>query len=110
MANPQYVGSFIPLTQQWDLSEIYTIDVNTPAFKELLVRMYQNLNQMAIAINTKDTGMYPVSEFVNSQLWFPNPALDSSTPQTATQRQVFRKVINFGSLPNAGTEKRCALG
>jgi len=103
MANPQYVGSFIPLTQQWDVSEIYTVDINSSAFKELLVRMYQNLNNMAIAVNTKDTGMYPTSEFVNSQLWFPNPALSSATAQTATQRQVFRKVINFGALPNAGT-------
>lgn len=103
MANPQYVGSFIPLTQTWDVSEIYTVDINSTAFKELLVRMYQNLNNMAIALNTKDTGMYPTSELVNSQLWFPNPLLDSTTAQTATQRQVYRKVINFGTLPNAGT-------
>jgi hypothetical protein len=103
MPDPQYVGSFIPLTQTWDVSEIYTTDVSSPAFKELLVRMYQNINNMAMVINTKDTGIYPTSEFVNSQVWFPNPAYDSSTPQTATQRQVFRKVINFGALPNAGT-------
>jgi hypothetical protein len=35
-------GMFIPTTQVWDVSEIYSTEVTSPAFKELLVRLYQN--------------------------------------------------------------------
>ena len=104
MANPQNVGSFVPTTQVWDVSEIYNTDVASPAFKELLVRLYQNLNLMALALNTKDTGIYPTSEFINSQVWFPDPTLTSASSTTPTFRQVFRKVINFGALPNTATK------
>jgi hypothetical protein len=103
MANPTQVGSFIPTTNIWDPSIIYSSNLD-PKLQEILVRMYQNLNLMAIAINTKDTGYYVTSEFVNGQLWFPNPAYNSSTAVTATFRQVWREVINFGALPNAATK------
>lgn len=95
------VGSFIPTTSVYDVNEIYAVDVTSPAFKELLVRLYQNLNNMAVSVNTRDAGLYSTQEFVNSQKWFSNPALSSATATTPTQRQVFRKVINFGALPNA---------
>jgi hypothetical protein len=98
------VGSFISTTNIWDPSIIYSSDDLSPDLKEILVRMYQNLNLMAIAINTKDTGYYVTSEFVNGQLYFPNPINNSGTNITANFRQVWRKIINFGPLPmpNAG--------
>ena len=100
----QFIGSYIPQTYPMDVSEIYTVDASSPAFKELIVRLYQNLNNIAIAVNNKDTGLYTTSEFVSSQQWYPNPALNSGTTQTATLRNVFRKVIPFGTLPNTGTK------
>jgi hypothetical protein len=102
MANPQYTGSFVPITQEYDISEIYTTDVTSEAFKELIVRLYEHVNRIGYALNTKDTGIYPLQEFINSQVWFPNLGYSSATPQTATYRQVYRKVVNFGPLPNAG--------
>ena len=48
-------GLYIPTTSVWDVSEIYSTDVTKPEFKELLVRMYQNLNNMAMATNNKDS-------------------------------------------------------
>ena len=102
MANPN-VGSFLPTTSVWDVSEIYSTDVTSPAFKELLVRLYQNLNNMAVSVNTRDAGFYSNPEFVNGQLFFPSPALNSNTSTVARQRQVFRMVINFGTLPNNAT-------
>ena len=45
--------------------------------------------------------MYQVSEFVTGQLLFSNPNKNSSTSGNPTQRQILRKVINFGPLPNA---------
>ena len=98
------VGSFIPTTSVWDVSEIYSTEVTSPAFKELLVRLYQNLNNMAVSVNTRDAGYYANQEFVNGQIYFPNPANNSTTSSAPAQRQVFRKVVNFGALPNTAAK------
>lgn len=104
MAVRNNVGSFIPTTNVWDPLQLNQIQGITPEFRELLIRLYQNLNLMAIAVNTKDTGYYPLSEFINGQLFFPNPLLNSGTSTFPAYRQVFRIVINFGALPNATTK------
>ncbi len=96
-ANP---GAFVTTTNIWDPAELYTIEVTSSEFKELMVRLYQNLNTMALNLNIRDAGYYSEEEFVNGQTYFPNPDLTGATEQTATFRQVFRKVINFGALPN----------
>lgn len=98
------VGSFVPTTNIWDVSRLYEIDVTSDEFKELLVRLYQNINLISLNLNIKDTGYYVLQQFVNGQLYFPNPSLDSTTPQSPTYRQVYRLVVNFGALPNAGVK------
>jgi hypothetical protein len=103
MAMPQQYGAFVQTTNVWDVSQLQSIDVTSPEFKELLLRLYQNINSIALVLNIKDTGMYQLSEFVNGQLFFPNPANNSSTAQAANDRQVLRKVINIGALSNAGS-------
>jgi len=108
MASSNSYGSFIPTTNIWDVSEVNNTKGISPELKELLVRLYQNLNRMSIALNTKDSGLYVTGsgtnqEFVTGQTYFPNPALNSSTPGTPTMRQTLRRVINFGPLPNSGT-------
>lgn len=104
MANSNQYGAYVNTTNIWDVQQIQQVDVTSPEFKELLVRLYQNINNIALVLNVKDTGMYQLSEFVSGQLYFSNPATNSSTAQSPTQRQVRRKVINFGSLPNAGVK------
>jgi hypothetical protein len=99
-----YQGAFIPTTNIWDTTELDDIDVTKPEFKELLVRLYQNLNNMAQAVNIKDSGFYYQQEFVNGQKYFANPSLSSSSSLTPEPRQVIRQVINFGALPNATTK------
>jgi hypothetical protein len=101
MAVQNNVGSFIPTTNIWDVSDVYQTEGLTPQLQELLVRMYQNLNQSSLNINIKDTGYYTNSEFVNGQSWFPNPSLNSSSSTTPSMRQVYRYVCNYGALPNA---------
>lgn len=91
-------GLFIPSTQVWDVN-----DVNDKNRNELIVRLHQNINSAALAINNKDSGFYDTSEFVNGQTFFPNPAY-TPTSVTPTNRQVYRKVINFGTLPNTGAK------
>jgi hypothetical protein len=109
-SNSTTVGAFVPTTNVWDVSRLYEVDVKSPEFKELLVRLYQNINNMALVLNIKDSGYYDLDEFVNGQLFFPNPALSSATQQNALFRQVFRKVINFGALPAAPGTKSVAHG
>lgn len=102
MAQVSNFGSFVPTTNIWDTSEIYQIDINSIQFRELLVRLYQNVNNIAIVLNSKDTAIYDNTQaIINGQIWFPDPTLSSLTTTSPAQRQVFRTVINFGALPNA---------
>jgi hypothetical protein len=104
MATRGDYGSFIPTTQVWDVGEIYSADNISPELKEILVRLYQNLNVQAMASNTNVTGIYDTSEFVNGKTYFPNPTLNSMSGTTPTQRQVFRTVLNYTTgLPNTGS-------
>ena len=97
----QPFGSFVPSTQAWELD---SPDLTSENMRGLLVRLYQQINLIALVLNTKDTGLYPLQEFVNGQQWFPNPAYNSTTPTTPTQRQDFRIVVPYYSaLPNAGS-------
>ena len=101
----QNAGAYVPTTNVWDVaSELASTEVTSPEFKELLLRLYQNVNLLALVTNIKDSGYYNTQEFINSQLWFPNPSLSSQTAQLPDMRTVYRKVINFGALPNAATK------
>ncbi len=98
------VGSFVPTTDIWDTQQLYEVNLNSEEFRELLVRLYQNLNNMALNLNIKDTGYYSAQEFLNGQLFYPNPTLSSNTANGIAYRQVFRTTVDFGALPNAGTK------
>jgi hypothetical protein len=100
--NPQNFGAYVPTTNIWDPSQLEQVEGLSPSLRELLIRMYQNLNLMALTVNMKDSGFYVTDEFVNSQQFFSNPALTSLSTTTPTLRNVFRTVVNFGALPNAG--------
>lgn len=102
--NPTSYGAYAPTTNVWDVTALYSTDVNSPEFKELLVRLYQNVNLIATLLNLKDTGYYDTNEFVTGQQYFPKPGLSSTTTTMPTFRPTLRKVINFGSLPNSGTK------
>lgn len=100
-ANP---GSYVPSTNIWDVSRVYSVPNLDESLRDLLVSMYQNLNLMSVNLNIKDTGYYVREEFVNGQGWFQNPNTVNTTVVNPELRQVFRKVINFGALPNAGAK------
>ena len=99
--NPSSFGSFVPTTNVWDVGEILAIPNLDPKLQEVLVRLYQNLNLMSIVLNTKDSGFYDLSEFVDGQLWFPNQATPATTFDTSDSiyRQNFRTVVFFPALP-----------
>jgi len=104
MADARQYGAFVPTTFIFDVQQIQSVDVNSPEFKELLVRLYQNINIMANVLNIKDSGFYNTQEFVNGQIFFPNPAFSSATSAVPVFRQVYRTVVNFGALPNSATK------
>ena len=105
-------GLYIPATQVWDVNDIYNTKDLGEGLKELLVRMYQNLNSMALAVNKKETGLYPREEFICGQQYYPEIGLNSSSEQAPKLRQVTRKVIAwvnpstglYKPLPNASTD------
>ena len=90
----QNTGSYVPTTNVWDVARLNEVDVNSPEFKELLVRLYQNVNNIAIVLNTKATGYYINEEFVSGKLFY-NPANFNDPLQL---RPGFLKSINTGAL------------
>lgn len=95
--NQQYQrsGSFVQTTQIW----------GNETDRQLLIRLYQNVNQIAVVLNTKTTGAFYEQEFVTGELLFPNINNYTNNPPTVpVERQISRKVINFGALPAAGTK------
>lgn len=102
MAGSQQNGAFVPTTNVWDTPGLY--QVQDPVVQQLLVRLYQNVGEIALVLNVKDTGFYNTQEYVNGQLFFPNPVTNSSDANSTQFRQVLRTVVNFGALPNAGTK------
>ena len=91
-------GLFLATTQMFDVG-----DLNEDTLKQLVVQLTQFSNNIAIILNQKDSAIYDLTQFVNGQTFFPNPALNSDTPQTPVYRQVYRQVFLTGPLPNTGT-------
>jgi hypothetical protein len=89
------IGSYVPSTFIWDMNEIEDIDITSDKFRELLIRLYQNLNLMQNVLNVKESAYYDIQEFVNGQLYLTT----NNEP-----RQVIRKMIQFGALPNTGVK------
>lgn len=90
----QNTGLYVPTTNIWDdMEQIGSVDVNSDHFKELLVRLYQNIGNIALALNKKDSALYLQEEFVNGQVFF-NPL--SSNPDDL--RPCFRILVNVGAL------------
>lgn len=104
MANRPGEGTYLPTTQIWDVVDIQSMSVSSEEFKELIIRLYQNLNVMANVINGKEYAKYDTLEGSNNQMFFPNPAYTPTTNMAPQWRNVYRTVVNFGALPNAGTK------
>lgn len=68
-------------------------------FPEYDVKLRQSLNNIASAVNTKDSGLYTDEETITGQQFLPTFSTDTSS--NLNYRDVFRKVIDFGALPNA---------
>lgn len=71
-------------------------------FEEYDVKLRQYLNNIASTVNTKDSGLYTNEEIITGQQFL--PILTPSSSSNLNYRDVFRKVIDCGSLPNNSTK------
>ena len=96
----QNTGLYVQQTPIFDVQAIYETEVTDPAFKELMVRMYQQMNNVILSLNEKETAMYRLEIFQTGQNWFPLvPATTSNYMINQDDRPAFRVVINYGPLP-----------
>lgn len=103
MALANDIGLYIPTTNVWDTGQIQSLEKESPELKELLIRLYQNLNRMALAVNLKESGLFDLNEFVTGEQWFPNPS-PSQPSFLSIGRPIRRTVLNFSSLPNTASK------
>jgi len=102
MASSSDYGLFLGTTQIFDVSQLQSTDVTKPEFKELLVRLAQNVNSILLATNNKESAMFPYGqEFITGKTFSPN--LNSNLNTGTNQRQGYRMVLNTGALANTGT-------
>jgi hypothetical protein len=95
-------GLFLPTTEIFDVNIVQDDAQLKEKLREVFIRIVQSVSNTNSTVNYKDSAIYPLTEFVNGQKFFSTAA---GTGSSSTElRQVFRKVINFGSLPNAGTK------
>jgi len=65
--------------------------------KELIRNIYRKTDELVYLINTKDTAIYDYEEIFTSQQWY-------AGQEQNEQKMIYRKVIDFGALPAAGTK------
>lgn len=97
MANQQFYNSgyFLPTNYTWNIQQVQSSNLSAET-KELLVQLYQNIGNMCLAINAKDTAQYAPYEFVTGQSYY-NP------DRTMPFKPGFRVGIECGQLPNNGS-------
>jgi hypothetical protein len=98
ISNPTSFGAYLPTTYIYDVGELQKIDVNSTEFKELIVRLYLNMNSMLQVLNIKDSGLYLTTTFQTGQQFF------NVNNKPDQNRPIYRVVVPFGALPNNTTK------
>jgi hypothetical protein len=86
-------STFLPTTQIWDSTSISALPGSPDEMKQLIIKLYENINIISEVLNKKDTGIYDVNEYICGQVFYPTGA------KTNQFRVVYRKVVTFGALP-----------
>lgn len=80
-------GHFLPVSHPQNQQELFDFADNA-----------------AHVINTKTSGWYTKEEVMTGEVFFPSADSRNSNSVEATYRQIFRKVIEFGALPDNTTK------
>jgi hypothetical protein len=97
-------GLYLQQTPIFDVQALIEAEVSSGEFKELLVRLYQQVNNISIAVNLKTTGLHLKEEYRNGNNYFPTEKRGNYAPNQLDYRAVFQKEVDFGALPNAATK------
>ena len=85
----------------FSVGDIYKYNINSKEFKDFLVRLTRNLDNLTKVVNLKTSGSHPLSEFLTSETFFPSA---SATTRNIENRPVTCITISFGALPNTATK------
>jgi hypothetical protein len=91
-------GSYVQQTPIFDVTQIYSTEVNSVEFKELIVRLAIALNNVSMVLNTKDSGFHLLTEFNTSSLLFNNNIPTITTNPQQNLRNIYRIAYNVGAL------------
>lgn len=93
-------GYQVPTTILTELEQLFeqpSTDKESEKQRQLYIALYQAFNVIINALNNKDTGSYLVQEIV------PGPTFFNVNNDFNRLRPIFRTVVNFGTLPAAGS-------
>ncbi len=90
----------LPLSQQFE-SYIPVYDVIPENWESARQILTEYLKKITNAVNIREIGWFLEEELLSGRQFFPGV---TSSPNNQQYRSVFRKVIDFGALPNAGTK------
>jgi|GEM_PF-2764319 len=109
MAVDTQEGLFLRTTDEVEKVDIarLTADQN---LKDILLKISQRTNEVALAVNLKRTGIYHEPEFVNGNVWYANKSLSSLTADAPQPRQEFTTTVIYGALKNSAGNKQVAHG
>lgn len=93
-------GIFIPTTNVYEIDQLQEQGLSKELVRNILVHLYQDINNIALSLNGKSSGQYQLTEFLNGKVLFPNYDMVNVN---YSGRQVFGIIIDVGPLPNAGT-------
>ena len=86
-------GAYVQQTPVFDVSRLYEVEVGSPEFKELIVRLAQQTNNISLVLNDKQSGYYILEEFVNGNKYF-----NTTSSNQLLLRPEFQKTFNIGAL------------
>ena len=87
-------GSYVQQTPLFELNRLQEVNVNSDEFKLLLVQLFQQVNNICVVLNNKDSGFYVPQEFLTGS-YLQNPLAPSDPSQ---QRQIFRFTLFTGTI------------
>lgn len=87
------MAQLVPTTPILDITNLKGKNLDSPEFRQFMIRLTQYLNLMARATNAKDDGEYSTAQTDNGQQFW-------SLIAGEQPRAVNRIVIDFGALPN----------
>ena len=93
------VGLFVPTTNIWDVQNLQEGKDISPALKELLILLYQDIGDISSALNLKTSGYLFQQEFINGKVLFNQKYIPNSYG-----RQVFQIIVDCGALPDTTTK------